>query len=108
MHSETLTSDFEAELMDCERILTVDDSLNMYIDGLLSRMKETTLVSFINLVAQERSGLEMALLSLECHATRNSLPQSLLTAETSVSRENALMNGLLTRKSWTPKGQGRC
>ena len=34
---------FEAELMDCESILTTDGSLNMYIDGMISRTIKTKL-----------------------------------------------------------------
>jgi len=33
-----INSDVEAELMECERILSMDGILNMYTDGLISRM----------------------------------------------------------------------
>ena len=76
-----INSEFEGELMDSERILTM---VLASICTLMARMKKTKLrvVCFINLVAPVRSGLEMALLSLEWNATRNPLPQ------TSVSRES--------------------
>jgi len=95
-------SGFEADLMDCESILTLDGSLTMYIDDLISRMKDSKLVSSTDLVASVRSGLEMALLSLASHATRNPLPQSLLKHRHlgKASSPTLLpMNGLLTRKN---------
>jgi len=96
--------DFKAELMDCERILSLDGSLNIYIDGLVSIMIKTKLVSFTTLLASVRSGLEMALLSLASHATQNPLPQSLQKyrhLEKSSNPTMLPMNGLLTRKKTT-------
>jgi 2-succinyl-5-enolpyruvyl-6-hydroxy-3-cyclohexene-1-carboxylate synthase len=97
--------DFKAELMDCERILSFDGSLNIYIDGLVSIMIKTKLVSFTTLLASVRSGLEMALLSLASHATQNPLPQSLQKyrhLEESSNPTMLPMNGLLTRKTTNP------
>ena len=75
----------------------MDGSINMHMDGPISRMKNTKLVSFINLIASVRSGLEMALLPLECHPTRNPLPQSLHRyPEKASSPTLPPMNGLLT------------
>jgi o-succinylbenzoate synthase len=94
-------SNFEAESMDCENILTMDGSLNMYIDSLLSVMKNKRLVSSIDLLASVRSGLEMALLSLASHAIRSPLPQSLLKyryPEKASGPSLLPMNGLINRK----------
>ena len=61
----------DAEVIDFESTLTTDGSLNMYIDGMISRTKKDQVS--INLVALVRSSLESA---LKRHATW--YPQSLL------------------------------
>ena len=78
-----------------------DSELNMYTNMLISRMEMTKFVSFINLRASARAGLEMALLSLAmvCYLK----PSSAIFAETLVPREGLQshipINGLLIPSS---------
>lgn len=80
--------------MECERILSLDGSMNIYINTFIQSLSSAQIQLHSSIV----SGLEMAFMSLASEATKLPLPRSLMVHLPFSTKENLLsINGLITR-----------